>query len=314
MAGPTYPFDPGKTKLGYGAIDIVVNLYTPDVIAEIGLPTDENFRDKVRVAQDHRRGLTLEQYIDKMDRAGIERCVLSLAGPGVQAERDVKTARDKARAVEGELVLAADTIVAVGGEILGKPRDDADAARAVRLAGGEAVALWHADADLQGVDAVVLPGGFSYGDYLRCGAISRFAPVMTEVVGWAGRGMPVLGICNGFQILCEAHLLPGALIRNDVRVFVCKDQDLRVESVDTTWTSGFTAGQVIRLVLKNGEGGYVADEETLRRVTRTMALEKVAQPEDVAAQVVVLASDVLSGHVTGQVVTVAGGMEGRVLH
>src|SRR4029079_764314 len=114
----------------------------------------------------------------------------------------------------------------------------------VRIAGGEAVALWHADTDLQGVDAVVLPGGFSYGDYLRCGAISRFAPVMTEVVAWAWRGMPVLGICNGFQILCESHLLPGALIRNSVRTFVCRDQDLRVESIDTTWTTDFTAGQI----------------------------------------------------------------------
>ena len=98
--------------------------------------------------------------------------------------------------------------------------DDSDARRAVRLAGGEPVALWHGDADLHGVDAVVLPGGFSYGDYLRCGAIARFAPVMAEVISAAGRGMPVLGVCNGFQILCESHLLPGALIRNDHRTFV----------------------------------------------------------------------------------------------
>src|SRR4249919_86542 len=141
--------------------------------------------------------------------------------------------------------------------------DDADAARAVRLAGGEAVALWHGDADLQGVDAVVLPGGFSYGDYLRCGAISRFAPVMTEVVAWAGRGMPVLGICNGFQILCESHLLPGALIRNDHRKFVCRDQRLRIENNRTAWTSGYAAGDEIVIPLKNGEGGYVADAATL---------------------------------------------------
>ena len=106
-------------------------------------------------------------------------------------------------------------------------------------AGGEPVALWHAS-DLHGVDAVVLPGGFSYGDYLRCGAISRFAPVMTEVIAEAGRGMPVLGICNGFQILCESHLLPGALIRNDQRKFVCRDQRLRVESTDTAWTGDST--------------------------------------------------------------------------
>jgi phosphoribosylformylglycinamidine synthase len=144
--------------------------------------------------------------------------------------------------------------------------DDVDARRAVTVAGGEAVALWHGDHDLQGVDAVILPGGFSYGDYLRCGAIARFAPVMTEVVAAAGQGMPVLGICNGFQILCESHLLPGALIRNDSRKFVCVDQRLRVESASTAWTSDYTAGQEITIVLKNGEGGFVADEETLDRL------------------------------------------------
>src|SRR6478672_3782099 len=144
--------------------------------------------------------------------------------------------------------------------------DDVDAARAVRLAGGEAVALWHGDADLHGVDAVVLPGGFSYGDYLRCGAISRFAPVMTEVVSWAGRGMPVLGICNGFQILCESHLLPGALIRNDHRKFVCRDQRLRIENNRTPWTSSYAENAEVTIVLKNGEGGYVADEPTLDRL------------------------------------------------
>ena len=144
--------------------------------------------------------------------------------------------------------------------------DDHDALRAVRLAGAEAVPLWHGDHTLNGVDAVILPGGFSYGDYLRCGAISRFAPVMTELVKAAEDGMPVLGICNGFQILCEAHLLPGALVRNDVQTFVCRDQDLRVESADTTWTSDFTPGQQITIVLKNGEGAYVADEDTLDRL------------------------------------------------
>jgi phosphoribosylformylglycinamidine synthase subunit PurQ / glutaminase len=141
--------------------------------------------------------------------------------------------------------------------------DDGDARRAVRLAGAEPVALWHADADLHGVDAVVLPGGFSYGDYLRCGAIARFAPVMAEVVREARRGMPVLGICNGFQILCEAHLLPGALIRNDVRRFVCKDQRLRVESAATAWTSDYSEGQELLVPLKNGEGGYVASDAVL---------------------------------------------------
>ena len=144
--------------------------------------------------------------------------------------------------------------------------DDADAARAVRLAGGEAVRLWHADADLHGVDAVVLPGGFSYGDYLRCGAIARFAPVMGPLVEAAQGGLPVLGICNGFQVLCESHLLPGALIRNDHRRFNCVDQALAVENASTAWTGGFSAGQRIVVPLKNGEGGYVADDATLDRL------------------------------------------------
>jgi phosphoribosylformylglycinamidine synthase len=144
--------------------------------------------------------------------------------------------------------------------------DDSDALRAVRLAGAEPVPLWHANDTLDGVSAVILPGGFSYGDYLRCGAISRFSPVMDELIKAAGAGMPVLGICNGFQILCEAHLLPGALIRNDVRTFVCKDQAMRVESVDTPWSSHFEQGQEITIVLKNGEGGYVADKDTLDRL------------------------------------------------
>ncbi len=144
--------------------------------------------------------------------------------------------------------------------------DDADARRAVRIAGGEPVALWHGDHDLAGVDAVVLPGGFSYGDYLRCGAIARFAPVMTEVVAAAKGGLPVLGICNGFQILCVSHLLPGALIRNDHRTFICRDQRLRVENADTAWTNGYEPGAEITIVLKNGEGGYVADEHTLDRL------------------------------------------------
>ncbi|MBA2738802.1 MAG: phosphoribosylformylglycinamidine synthase subunit PurQ [Nocardioidaceae bacterium] len=144
--------------------------------------------------------------------------------------------------------------------------DDVDAARAVRIAGAEAVPLWHGDHDLRGVDGVVLPGGFSYGDYLRCGAIARFAPVMTEVVEAARGGMPVLGICNGFQILCEAHLLPGALIRNDHRRFVCRDQRLRIESTTTAWTSAYEQGQQVVVPLKNGEGGFVADGDTLDRL------------------------------------------------
>jgi phosphoribosylformylglycinamidine synthase subunit PurQ / glutaminase len=144
--------------------------------------------------------------------------------------------------------------------------DDRDAARAVRYAGAEPVALWHGDDDLRGVDAVVLPGGFSYGDYLRCGAIARFAPVMRTVVDRARGGLPVLGICNGFQILCEAHLLPGALIRNDVRTFVCRDQALRVENAATAWTSAYEPGQRIVVPLKSGEGGYIADAATLDRL------------------------------------------------
>jgi phosphoribosylformylglycinamidine synthase subunit PurQ / glutaminase len=144
--------------------------------------------------------------------------------------------------------------------------DDRDAARAVEIAGGEAVRLWHGDHDLCGVDAVVLPGGFSYGDYLRCGAIAKFAPVMTELVDAARGGLPVLGICNGFQILCEAHLLPGALIRNDHRRFVCVDQRLRIENNRTAWTSAYDEGAEVTIVLKNGEGGYVADEQTLDRL------------------------------------------------
>jgi phosphoribosylformylglycinamidine synthase subunit PurQ / glutaminase len=144
--------------------------------------------------------------------------------------------------------------------------DDVDARRAVRLAGAEPLALWHGDTDLRGADAVILPGGFSYGDYLRCGAIARFAPVMSEVVSAARGGMPVLGICNGFQVLCETHLLPGALIRNDSRKFVCRDQRLRIESAATAWTSQYSEGDEVTIVLKNGEGGYVADQATLDRL------------------------------------------------
>ena len=141
--------------------------------------------------------------------------------------------------------------------------DDRDAARAVARAGARPVPLWHADPDLHGTDAVVLPGGFSYGDYLRCGAIARFAPVMQTVIEQARRGLPVLGICNGFQVLCESHLLPGALIRNDVRRFVCRDQRLRITSTATAWTGAYPDGQQITVPIKNGEGGYVADEHTL---------------------------------------------------
>jgi len=141
--------------------------------------------------------------------------------------------------------------------------DDRDAQRAVRLAGAQPVPLWHADADLYGVDAVILPGGFSYGDYLRCGAIARFSAVMDSIVKAAGDGLPVLGICNGFQILCEAHLLPGALTRNQHLHFRNRDQYLRMVCVTSAWTHGYTEGQEIRIPLKSGEGCYVADELTL---------------------------------------------------
>jgi phosphoribosylformylglycinamidine synthase I len=141
--------------------------------------------------------------------------------------------------------------------------DDVDAARAARYADAEAVPLWHGDPDLKGVDAVIVPGGFSYGDYLRCGAIARFAPVMGSVIEAAGKGMPVLGICNGFQILCEAGLLPGALIRNSGLHFVCKDQWLKVENNTTAWSSRYELGAEILVPLKSGEGGYQADRSTV---------------------------------------------------
>ena len=142
--------------------------------------------------------------------------------------------------------------------------DDRDAARAVKYAGAEAVSLWHGDADLKGVDAVILPGGFSYGDYLRCGAISRFAPVMTEIIAQANKGMPLLGICNGFQVLCEAHLLPGVLTRNHELHFLCRDQTLKIENTTSAWTSNFTMAQEIVIPLKNGEGSFQCDDETLK--------------------------------------------------
>ena len=144
--------------------------------------------------------------------------------------------------------------------------DERDAQRAIRLAGAEPVALWHGDHELQGVDAIVLPGGFSYGDYLRCGAIAAQSPLMAEVVAAANAGTPVLGICNGFQMLVEAHLLPGGLIRNDHGNFIRRDQQLTVENTTTAWTSEFTQGETITIPLKNGEGGYIADAETLARL------------------------------------------------
>ena len=144
--------------------------------------------------------------------------------------------------------------------------DDADAARAVRLAGGEAVSLWHGDADLRGVDAVILPGGFSYGDYLRCGAIARFSPVMGAVAGFARAGGPVLGICNGFQVLCEVGLLPGALLRNARLKYVCKAVDLEVTNAQTRFTAGYKGRRNVAMTVGNGEGNFFADEETLDRL------------------------------------------------
>ncbi|MCX6501382.1 MAG: phosphoribosylformylglycinamidine synthase subunit PurQ [Microbacterium sp.] len=144
--------------------------------------------------------------------------------------------------------------------------DDRDAQRAIRLAGAEPVALWHGSHDLDGVDALVLPGGFSYGDYLRAGAIAALAPIMSEVKDAAAAGMPVLGICNGFQMLVEAHLLPGGLIRNAHQQFIRRDQRLRVENADTAWTSDFAAGQEITIPLKNADGGYICSAETLKQI------------------------------------------------
>jgi phosphoribosylformylglycinamidine synthase subunit PurQ / glutaminase len=141
--------------------------------------------------------------------------------------------------------------------------DDRDAIRAVRLAGAEPVPLWHGEKLLSDVDAVVLPGGFSYGDYLRCGAIARFSPAMESVIDGARNGLPVLGICNGFQVLCEAHLLPGALIRNAERRFVCRDQQLRISNAGTAWTADYSDGQELVIPIKNIDGGFVADQRML---------------------------------------------------
>ncbi|HEV3361145.1 MAG TPA: phosphoribosylformylglycinamidine synthase subunit PurQ [Pseudonocardiaceae bacterium] len=177
--------------------------------------------------------------------------------------------------------------------------DDEDAARAVRAIEVEAVSLWHADADLRGVDAVVIPGGFSYGDYLRAGAIASNAPVMRSVVAAARGGMPVLGICNGFQVLCESGLLPGALIRNAGLHFVCRDEWLRVDSADTAWTSRFAQGAEILIPVKHMDGCYVADAETVRRLEGEgrVAFRYTDNPNGSAADIAGVAD--ASGRVVG---------------
>ena len=144
--------------------------------------------------------------------------------------------------------------------------DDRDAQRAIRLVGAEPVALWHGDHDLRGVDAIVLPGGFSYGDYLRPGTIAAVSPIMAEIIEAANAGMPVLGICNGFQVLVEAHLLPGGLIRNAHQQFIRRDQRLVVENASTDWTNQFEQGEEILIPLKNADGGFIADAESLKRL------------------------------------------------
>ena len=178
--------------------------------------------------------------------------------------------------------------------------DDQDAARAVRRAGGTAVPLWHGQRDLRGVDAVVLPGGFSYGDYLRCGAIARFAPVMAELVPAATAGLPVLGICNGFQVLCEAHLLPGALARNIGLRFISREVRVRIENAATPWTGSYAPGQEVTLVLKSGEGAYVADCATLAELEargRVLARYVGASPNGSAAGIAGICSE--SGSIAG---------------
>jgi phosphoribosylformylglycinamidine synthase subunit PurQ / glutaminase len=178
--------------------------------------------------------------------------------------------------------------------------DDRDALRAVRRAGGEPVELWHGEASLRGVDAVILPGGFSYGDYLRAGAIARFAPVMAELIPAARKGLPVLGICNGFQILCEAQLLPGALTRNAGRRFICRDVRIRIENATSAWTTQFRAGQEITTVIKNGEGAYVADEATLAKLTaagQVLALYQGENPNGSAGDIAGVVNE--AGNVAG---------------
>jgi phosphoribosylformylglycinamidine synthase I len=135
-----------------------------------------------------------------------------------------------------------------------------------KIMGQEVVELWHKDTDLQGVDAVVLPGGFSYGDYLRSGAIARFSPIMTKVIEFAGKGGYVFGVCNGFQILCEAGLLPGALLHNDERKFICKNVFIKAQTKDTLLTQAVPQDKALKIPIAHGEGKYFADAETLKKM------------------------------------------------
>jgi phosphoribosylformylglycinamidine synthase subunit PurQ / glutaminase len=201
-------------------------------------------------------------------------------------------ARERATALAGTVRVG---VVTFPGSL-----DDQDAARAVSRAGGTPVPLWHGDRDLRGVDAVVLPGGFSYGDYLRCGAIARFAPVMAELVPAARAGLPVLGICNGFQILCEAHLLPGALTRNSKLRFISREVRVRIDNAASPWTRDYQAGQDLTLVLKSGEGAYVADAATLAALTergQVLARYVGASPNGSAAGIAGICSE--SGSIAG---------------
>lgn len=158
---------------------------------------------------------------------------------------------------------------------------DHDALAAASLAAGQpAEALWHESEDLRGCDAIILPGGFSYGDYLRTGAIARFSPILKPLAKFAATGHPLLGICNGFQILCEAGLLPGALVRNAGMRFVCRQIRVRVEVIDTPFTAAYTAGEVISIPVAHGEGNYVAEPEVLERLERNRQVVFRYEPED----------------------------------
>ncbi len=165
--------------------------------------------------------------------------------------------------------------------------DERDAVWALNELGADAELLWHGDPDLRGADAVVLPGGFSYGDYLRCGAIARFSPVMGSVVRFAGDGGLVLGICNGFQVLCEAGLLPGALVRNAGLTFVCDTVHVKVENASIPFTSRATPGDVLAIPIKHGEGRYVVEAAELKAMEERgrVVLRYVANPNGATANI-----------------------------